>query len=123
MKSRLAKFLKLAAAFTTGTYAADVLVRPALVARKARAAADARGKPLLNVGAGTPRSSVRAWLLGPTLWGDVNLDIAADGACRVPVSPEDSDRVCQGDGHLLPYADKEFGALIASHVLEHMDML
>ena len=58
---------------TVGAYIGDVLIRPAFVARDARAAADARGKPLLNLGAGTPRSSLRVMLLGPTLWGDVNL--------------------------------------------------
>ncbi|HIK59921.1 MAG TPA: class I SAM-dependent methyltransferase [Planctomycetes bacterium] len=115
------KAIKAVGAFTVLTYVADVLFRPALAAKKARRAADARGKPLLNVGVGTPRSSVRALLFGPTLWGDVNLDIAAVEACSVPAETEDGARVCQGDAHVLPYEDKEFGALIASHVLEHLE--
>jgi SAM-dependent methyltransferase len=90
------------------TYVADVLITPAQVARAARRAA--RGKPLLNVGAGTDSSSLRAFLLGPTLWGDVNCDIA--GPCG---------RVGYCDAHALPYADKAFGAAIASHVIEHVD--
>jgi ubiquinone/menaquinone biosynthesis C-methylase UbiE len=98
-----------------GAYVVDVIIRPHLVARRARAAAAKRGKPLLNVGAGTRRSSVRAILLGPTLWGDTNVDIAArkGKACTQAT-------VCYGDAHRLPFADKEFGALIASHVLEHV---
>ncbi len=98
-----------------------MLVRPAVVARRARAAADRRGKPLLNIGAGTPRSSLRVALFGPTGWGDVNLDLASiEGVC-LPVGTERQlDRVCQGDAMILPYADREFGAVIASHVLEHL---
>jgi len=78
--------------------------------------ADRLQKPLLNLGAGTEGSSLRAALLGPTLWGDVNLDIAApDAAMCGP------DQVCWGDAHTLPYPDKHFGSAILSHVLEHVD--
>lgn len=123
--------------YTAGAYTLDVVVRPAVVARRARAAADRRGKPLINVGAGTARSSLRTLLLGPTLWGDVNVDLAAhpEEACLVPATVESSwgssprgvltrarnARVCRADALALPYADKEFGALLASHVLEHLD--
>lgn len=89
------------------TYVADVLVRPAQVAKEARAAAG--GKPLLNVGAGTSGSSVRAAVFGPTDWGDVNCDL--NGPCGA---------IGFCDAHSLPYADKTFGALIASHVVEHV---
>lgn len=99
--------------YTAGTYLYDVVMRPADAARKARAAADARGKPLLNVGAGTPGSSLRVALLGPTRWGDVNVDIAGSGLCV-------RDNVCYADAHDLPFTDKQFGAVIASHVLEHV---
>ena len=98
-----------------GAYALDVLVRPEIVAVEARRAARRRGKPLLNVGAGTPSSSVRAAALGPTLWGDVNVDIAASEGWPAP------DRVTFGDVHRLPWPDGHFGAVVASHVLEHVD--
>ncbi len=71
---------------------------------------------MLNIGAGTPNSSLRVALLGPTLWGDVNIDLAADK--RIPDGPR---RVSWGDGcDLSKWPDKHFGAVIASHVLEHV---
>jgi hypothetical protein len=102
--------------FAAGAYTLDVIVRPQLIASKAIARARAIGKPVINVGAGTPGSSLRSLLLGPTLWGDVNIDIAAD-----PHAPPGPGRVSYGDAHRLSYPPKFFGALIASHVLEHMD--
>lgn len=104
------------AAWTAGAYVLDVILLPALVARQARREADARGKPLLNIGAGTSGSSLRSLLLGPTLWGDVNLDIAA---------PKDvlpgPNVVSWGDAHRLPYPDNYFGATVSSHMVEHVD--
>jgi ubiquinone/menaquinone biosynthesis C-methylase UbiE len=47
------------------------------------------------------------------MWGDVNVDIAGSGACV-------RDNVCFGDIHALPFADKQFGAALATHVLEHV---
>lgn len=99
-----------------GAYVADVLVRPSEVALQARAFASETGKPLLNVGAGTPGTSLRSALLGPTLWGDVNVDIAAPRT--VPHGPH---AVSYGDAEALPFADKSFGAVIASHVVEHTE--
>jgi hypothetical protein len=69
------------AAWTAATYVQDVIMRPAEVARAARAAADARGKPLLNVGAGTPGTSLRVAVFGPFMPGDVNCDLGGSGAC------------------------------------------
>lgn len=107
--------LKTLLRFTVSAYVQDVLIRPSVVAAKAIKDACARGKPVLNVGAGTPGSSLRVALFGPTLWGDVNMDIAAPKcACR-------PDNVCYGDAHVIPYPDKHFGACIASHVVEHLD--
>lgn len=103
------RWLYIAALWTAGAYVLDVLVRPAVLAREARKRADALGKPLLNVGAGTPRSSLRTVLFGPTLWGDVNCDISTG---------VDGIELC--DIQQLPYTDKQFGAVIASHVVEHV---
>jgi ubiquinone/menaquinone biosynthesis C-methylase UbiE len=102
-------------AYTAVAYWLDVVVRPAAVAAEARRYARGVGKRVLNVGAGTPGSSLRVVLLGPTRFGDVNCDLAAGQA--QPCGPE---HVCYCDGARLPYADKTFGALVASHVLEHM---
>lgn len=101
--------------YTSYAYYRDVIDRPKKVAAQAREYCNAVGKPLLNVGAGTSRSSVRAAVLGPTLWGDVNIDLAA------PEGPPGPDRVTYGDATKLPYPDKYFGAVVASHVLEHID--
>jgi len=104
--------------YTAGAYVVDVVARPAVIARQARRVADLRGKPLLNVGAGTPKSSLRVAIFGPTSWGDVNVDIAAtkqwDGKLR-------GGDVVYGDVHRLPFPPRTFGAAIASHVIEHVD--
>ena len=102
--------------YAMGAYVADVVIRPERVARVAREFAQRVGKPVLNVGAGTRGSSLRVAMLGATSWGDVNCDLAAsvDAACA-------SDTVCYCDAVKLPYPDKAFGAVIASHVLEHME--
>ena len=105
------------AVYTAATYVADVLVRPEQIAKKARRAADRKKKPLLNIGAGTPGSSVRSFIIGPTLWGDVNLDIAAPKRTR-----HGPDRVSYGDAcNLRGWKRGQFGACIASHVIEHVD--
>ena len=97
-----------------GGYVVDVLIRPALAAQRARTAADRQGKPLLNVGAGTDGSSLRAFLFGPTLWGDVNIDLAGSG-------PHGPHNVSHGDAcDLSRWPDDFFGATIASHVVEHV---
>ncbi|MFH2074044.1 MAG: methyltransferase domain-containing protein [Pseudomonadota bacterium] len=98
-----------------GTYIADVILRPYVIAGYARELARQLGKPLLNVGAGTRTSSLRCALLGPTTWGDVNLDVAAVGTRPGPGS------VSAGDIMAIPYPDRHFGVAIASHVLEHLE--
>jgi ubiquinone/menaquinone biosynthesis C-methylase UbiE len=102
--------------YSLGAYVVDVVLRPELVARQARQAAGRLGKPLLNVGAGTPGSSLRVAVLGPTAWGDVNTDLAE----RRLWSPHAGREVRHGDVQALPFRDKQFGAVIASHVLEHV---
>jgi len=71
------------------------------------------GRPLLNVGAGTGKTA----LFGPTLYGHVNVDLA--GRRDVP----------HGTQGVVTYADAQdlhdfpdgcFGAVLASHILEHL---
>jgi SAM-dependent methyltransferase len=102
------------ALFASAAYLYDVVWRPHTVAAQARLEARKRDKPLLNVGAGTKGSSFRSRLLGPTLWGDVNVDIEGEGVGG-------PDHVGFGDAQSLNYPDKHFGATVASHVLEHVD--
>jgi ubiquinone/menaquinone biosynthesis C-methylase UbiE len=103
------------AIYTVSVYLIDVVARPRLVAQQARAAADARGKPMLNIGAGTPNSSLSSMLFGPMLVGDVNMDVASNEAvCTI-------ENVCYGDIETIPFDDKQFGSCFASHVLEHTD--
>lgn len=100
--------------YGVAAYAYDVLWRPAQAAHAARAYARVRGKPVLNVGAGTPGSSVRVALAGPTAWGDVNCDLNGRAA-------PGSGGVCFCDAHRLPFPDQHFAAAIASHVIEHVE--
>jgi ubiquinone/menaquinone biosynthesis C-methylase UbiE len=105
-----------AAPFAAYTY--DVYVRPQRVAREARAFADSLGKPLLNVGAGTPRSSARVAVFGDTAWGDVNTDLTGTGVPRLG-NPQ---HVYHLDiQQRFPFSDKVFGAVIASHCLEQVE--
>ena len=107
------KILVGAGIFVGVAYIYDVLWRPYVISGMARDVADRLGKPLLNIGAGTPGTSLRTYLFGPTLWGDINMDVAGSGVCG-------GDNVCYGDIEDIPYPDKYFGAVIASHVVEHV---
>lgn len=110
-------FLNTALGYLAAAYVKDVIVRPKQVARLARDYCTRVKKPLLNVGAGTRQTSLRAALLGPTLWGDVNVDIA--GARGVEPGPR---VVTFGSPYdLRRWPDRYFGAVIASHVLEHLE--
>jgi hypothetical protein len=112
----LGKLFKAAATYALGSYANDVIVRPNQVAALARGYCDRVGKPLLNIGAGTPSTSLRAFVLGPTLWGDVNIDKAG---IRIPHGRHN---VSYGDAYdLREWPDGHFGAVVASHVLEHLE--
>lgn len=104
----------LATGYTACLYLVDVLLAPVEVARLARRVAVKDGRPLLNAGAGTPSSSVRARVFGATLWGDVNVDLQGRG-------PHGPRTVSYGDVcDLSEWPDGYFGAAIASHVLEHV---
>lgn len=101
------------AALGAVTYVVDVPLRRNAAARAAREYATRRGLPLLNIGAGTGGTA----LFGETLYGDINVDIG--GKKDVP----------HGTKGVVTYADAQdlrqfptgsFGAVLASHVLEHL---
>jgi hypothetical protein len=109
-------FLNTALGYLAAAYVKDTIVRPKQVAKLARDYCNRVGKPLLNVNAGTARTSLRATLFGPTLWGDVNLDPAGP---RILPGPR---VVSFGDPYdLRRWPDRYFGAVIAAHVLERLD--
>lgn len=95
------------------TYLLDVPLRRAILAKKARKYADSKGLPLLNVGAGTAGSA----LFGATLYGDVNCDL--NGRTDIPHGT--TGKITQADAqNLKDFKDGQFGAVLASHLLEHL---
>lgn len=102
-----------AAIWTAAAYLLDVPLRRASAARAARARATARGLPLLNVGAGTGTTA----LFGSTLYGDVNVDL--HGRKDVPHGTPGAVTFADAQD-LSAFADGRFGAVLASHVLEHL---
>ena len=76
--------------------------------QQARATADARGLPLLNVGC--PGASSRAYPCGDTCL-DVNPSQLRNCRAALPVV---------GDVRSLDYPDGYFGAVLCCHVLEHL---
>jgi hypothetical protein len=100
-----------------GVYVYDIYMRPQAIAREARAFADSRGKPLLNVGAGTRKSSARVFIFGNTAWGDINTDLTGTGVPRLG-HPDHVYRLDVMEPFSFP--DKYFGAIIASHCLEQV---
>lgn len=94
------------------SYVIDVPIRRGKAAAAARAMAQFRGGPLLNVGAGTGRSA----LFGATLYGDFNVDLAADRTMPHGLPGT----VSYADAENLPFASGSMGAVLASHILEHL---
>lgn len=107
------RLLRNAVLYSAATYILDVPMRRAAAAKAARAYADVRGLPLLNVGAGTGKTA----LFGSTLYGDINTDIAG----RRDVPHGTPGVVTYADAQdLRDFADGSIGAVLASHVLEHL---
>lgn len=107
--------LAFAGLYGAGAYVLDVMERPDRAFQQARVAADRRARPLLNIGAGTPGSSLRSAIEARPLPGDVNLDISGSG-------PHGPRTVSYGDVQdLSDWPDGHFGAAVASHVLEHVE--
>ncbi len=96
-----------------GVYIVDVPLRRASAAARARAYANARGLPLLNVGAGTGETA----LFGSTLYGDVNTDL--NGRRDVPHGTPGVVTYANAED-LSAFRDGSFGAVLASHILEHL---
>lgn len=95
------------------TYLIDVPIRRAIIAKQARQYADSKKLPLLNIGAGTPSTA----LFGPTLYGDVNCDLSG----KKDVAHGTSGQVTYADAQdLKDFKDGQFGAVLASHLLEHL---
>lgn len=99
-------------AYSAATYMVDVPIRRAVAARAAREHADLRGLPLLNVGAGTGGTA----LFGETLYGDVNVDLGG----RRDVPHGTPGVVTYANAEDLPFEDGSMGAVLASHLLEHV---
>jgi SAM-dependent methyltransferase len=100
-------------AFLGATYLIDVPIRRQIAANQARAYANQRGLPLLNIGAGTKGTAI----FGSTLYGDVNCDLAGRKDCPHGTPGE----VTYADAqNLKDFRDGEFGAVLASHILEHL---
>jgi hypothetical protein len=84
--------------FVGGAYVCDVIIRRELAASRARAYAESVGKPMLNVGAGTPKTA----LFGPTTYGDVNCDLGNMNDCG------SSPYSCHCDVTKLPFPDRVY---------------
>jgi len=107
--------------FSGIAYTLDVLIEPQAQAYHAREEAKRRRKPVLNIGAGLPDTSLRAFLFGSTLWGDVNLDIGSNIRLPKRIRDIDPEVVYYGDINKIPFPNKFFGSVIASHVVEHVE--
>jgi len=93
-------------------YFLDVTVRENRIATRAAKLAKLLGKPIINVGSGTFKSSAT----GPKLRGDVNCDIAAPK--DAPCGPGS---VCHCDAQdLSRFTDKQFGVALAINVLKYV---
>jgi len=110
-----------AAGFVVGSWCWDVGVHPASVAKYARQSANARHKPLLNIGCGVWGSCVATTFFGPFLCGDVNLDILSKEQLPASVKEIKNNIVYHGDIYEIPFRAKTFGAVFCSHVLELID--
>lgn len=93
-------------------YYFDVYLRESLAANRARTRAEELGKPLLNVGSGTAKSS----MTGAKLRGDVNCDLASprSNSCG-------SQTVCHCDvQNLSQFKDKQFGVALVANVMQYV---
>lgn len=99
--------------YAAAAYVVDVPVRRARATEAALAYAKKRGLPLLNIGAGTKASA----LFGSHIVsGAVNIDV-----CAGPVPHNAVGKVSTADAQdLADFRTGQFGAVLASHVLEHL---
>ena len=93
-------------------YFLDVTVREWIVSNRARNRATELGKPLLNIGSGTNRSSAT----GAKLRGDVNCDL--DASKEASCGPK---TVCHCNAEdLSQFRDKQFGVALIVNVLGYV---
>jgi ubiquinone/menaquinone biosynthesis C-methylase UbiE len=93
-------------------YFLDVWLRERLAASKARKIAAQLGKPFLNVGSGTPRSS----MTGGKLRGDINCDLAAANTISCSKTT-----ICHCDVQdLSRFKDKQFGVALIANVMQYV---
>ncbi len=111
--------IDIAAGYLAGCYVYDVVLRPIEMGKKAQAEARKLGKPMLNIGCGTARSSVRVAWFGQQLWGDINIDLAGIEKLPANLKQSSKDVVYHADAMRLPFPDKYFGVAFSSHLLEH----
>lgn len=99
--------------YGAASYILDVPVRRHFAAKAARSYADQKGKPLLNIGAGTKQTA----MFGSTLYGDVNCDL--NGRKDIPHGTPGE--ITYADAQdLSDFKTGQFGAVLASHILEHV---
>lgn len=103
-------------AYLAWSYYKSVVAQPVQAAREARAYADGVGKPMGDIGCGTPGSSVRVALFGPTVKADVRCDPSADKSTACG-----PDTTCYCDAYHLDFPDRYFGSVLASHFLANLD--
>lgn len=94
-------------------YVYDVIYRPYKIFKQANKNSAKTNKPLLNIGAGTKSTSMKSFLFG-NFMADINMDINGEGVCN-------KNNVCYGNLMNIPYKNKHFSGVFASHVLEHVD--
>jgi ubiquinone/menaquinone biosynthesis C-methylase UbiE len=96
----------------SAVYFVDVYLREYFVSSKARRIADDLGKPLLNVGSGTRKSS----MTGAKLRGDINCDLAAPDTASCGRTT-----ICYCDVQdLSQFKDKQFGVALIANVMQYV---
>ena len=108
---QISRALRLFTVYVGLAFIGDKLIRPSMVARKARRVAGKLDLPVLNIGHRLTSSAVRQMFQAPALWGDVNVDTDARAATL-------DERLTYADPTALPFENDSFGAIILLHIVE-----